>query len=101
MEGRRTPSCALADGDPVHLRPTGAYDGYGATPIFTVLKAVGYCPQQPCSPLSPTSGMGLRVRTPRTRVRKDIRRHMRAEQRAVVRAAIVSRRGSAAFVTDV
>jgi hypothetical protein len=117
MEGWRTLSCALPEGDPVHLRPTGTHDGtlraqrrwgrcaygYGAAPVFTLLKAIGYCFNSNPRPLAGLNylwgwGSSYVLRAPRAE--KDVRRHVRAGQRAVMRAAIVSRRGRGTFVTQ-
>lgn len=109
MEGWRTLSCALPEGDPIHLRPTGSHDGalrahrrwgrcaygYGAAPIFTVLKAAGYgldSHPRPLAGLNYLWGWATSYVRRAPRVGKEIRRHTRAEQRAVMRAALSSRR---------
>jgi poly-beta-1,6-N-acetyl-D-glucosamine synthase len=112
MEGWHTLSCALPEGDPVHLRPTGAHDGalrahrrwgrcaygYGAAPSFTLLKAAGYCLRsrpQPLAGLNYLWGWGSSYLRRPPRADRDVRRHTRSEQRALIKAAIVSRRGRA------
>lgn len=117
MVGWRTLSCALPEGDPVHLRPTGTHDGelrahrrwgrcaygYGAQPVFTLLKAAGYCIDSHPRPLAGLNylwGWGSSYARRAPRAGQDIRRQTRAEQRTVIREAIASRRGRGAFVAD-
>ncbi len=107
MLGWRTRSVELPDGDAVHLRPVGQHDGrlrayrrwgrcaygYGADPLYSVLVAASYARHRPPGIASVNYLWGwlhayLR-RAPRADV--EIRRFVRAEQRAVLRAAL--RRG--------
>jgi poly-beta-1,6-N-acetyl-D-glucosamine synthase len=107
MQGWRTLSCALPEGDPIHLRPTGAHDGalrahrrwgrcaygYGAAPAFTLLKTAGYgfnSHPRPLAGLNYLWGWGASYVRRAPRAGRDIRRRTRAEQRAVMRAAIAS-----------
>lgn len=104
MHGWTTRSVAIADGDPLHLRPTGAHDGalrayrrwgecawgFGAHPLHVLGGAIRRTRERPrvlagASYLAGWAAAGLR-RAPRAPA--NVRAHGRGEQLASLRARL-------------
>lgn len=110
MLGWRTASFAMPDGDPVHLRPTATYDGalrgfrragigtyaYGAHPAWMVasgLRRIGQAPPV-LGMLNYFAGWAQAAARRAPRADAEVRRFVRREQAARMRAAVVlARRG--------
>ncbi|MGN6188366.1 MAG: hypothetical protein ACTHOE_05670, partial [Conexibacter sp.] len=107
MLGWRTRSVAVPGGDPIHLRPTGAFDGrlrafrrwgacayaYGAHPLWVALGAarrLGKRPYALCG-ISYALGWALAAARRQPRAAPAIRRHVRTEQMAQLRARLARR----------
>ena len=104
MLGWETRSIALPDGDPIHLRPVGQHDGrlrayrrwgrcaygFGADPLYSVLVALSYSRHRPrgIAGLNYLWGWFFSYLCRAPRAAADVRRFVRAEQRAVLRAAL-------------
>jgi glycosyltransferase involved in cell wall biosynthesis len=107
LHGWRTASFAIDGGDPVHLRPTGAVDGrlrafrrWGACayaagfhPAWLFLSAARQLSERPwgLSGASFLAGWALAALQRRPRAAPEIRAHLRREQGARVRAALLTR----------
>lgn len=103
MHGWKTRSCALPEGDPIHLRPTGDHDGrlrafrrwgecaygYGADPFFTVTKAFYLSLRRPrLAGVNYLWGWLSSRLKGRPRAAREVRRQMRVEQRKRLRGAM-------------
>jgi biofilm PGA synthesis N-glycosyltransferase PgaC len=108
MRGWRTESFAVPSGDPLHLRPTGAYDGalrafrrwgrcaygYGAHPLWVLLGGIARTRRRPylLGGLSFLAGWAGAVLRSAPRMERETRRFLRREQlRAMARYAGRSR----------
>jgi poly-beta-1,6-N-acetyl-D-glucosamine synthase len=96
LRGWRTGSVAIDGGDPLHLRPTGAFDGrlrafnrwgicawaVGAHPLWVALGAARRLGKRPylASGISYALGWGLAALRHQPRADREIRRHVRHEQ---------------------
>jgi glycosyltransferase involved in cell wall biosynthesis len=103
MRGWRTRSFALPSGDPVHMRPTGSFDGllrgyrrdaqgawsYGAAPFWIVLGACKRLRERPLVLGGVHYAAGWIIAAARRvpRVERDVRRYARREERARVKQA--------------
>ena len=105
MHGWQTRSYALAGGDPVHLRPSGSYDGalrayrrwgrcaygYGSAPLYTVLASLSHCLRRPLAlgGVNYMWGWFAACLARRPRAAADVRRFLRREQRRALLAALM------------
>ncbi|HZV74519.1 MAG TPA: glycosyltransferase family A protein [Conexibacter sp.] len=104
MRGWRTQTVAIPGGDPIHLRPTGAYDGrlrafrrwgacayaFGAHPLWVALGAARRLGKRPYVVCGLSYALGWTLAALRRRPRADaaIRRHVRREQMQWLRQRI-------------
>jgi poly-beta-1,6-N-acetyl-D-glucosamine synthase len=107
LHGWRTGSLAVPGGDPLHLRPTGAFDGrlrafrrwgacawgYGAHPLWVALGALRRLGKPPyvLSGLAYALGWGLAAVRRAPRAAPEIRRQVRREQLTELRARLGGR----------
>jgi hypothetical protein len=107
MRGWRTRSVAVPGGDPIHLRPTGAFDGrlrafrrwgtcayaYGAHPLWVALGAARRLGKRPYVLCGVSYALGWAYAALRRQPRADpaIRRHLRGEQLRELRARLARR----------